>query len=203
MMGRRDLVPRFVPWLLDATEELVAASPQLPHGLPVLLPCCGPGHEAPLLQRCLPAAGAHAIHASDLAQGMVQLAQQVAEAAQAGDLALQEHRRLKGDLPREAAAAVLQSAAQRPALAAAMADTVSSGSSNLAAIHVQQLDACALAQAAGEAQAAAVLSVFGLQQLGPLAPHVSVRKVNKELLGRLCEGLSISSSLATATPRRL
>jgi hypothetical protein len=134
---------------------------------------------------------------------MVQLAQQVAEAAQAGDLAVQEHRRLKGDLPCEAAAAVLRSAAQRPALAAAMADTVSSGSSSLAAIHVQQLDACCLAQAAGEAQAAAVFSVFGLQQLGPLAPNVSDGKFTKELLGKLCGGIPLSSSLATATPRRL
>lgn len=97
------LVPRFAPWTetaLAAFEQAGVASPAadgpastegaaagLPHGLPIVVPCCGPGQELPPLSA---AAGGRPVVGLDISPGMVvRAARRAAECrAQPGQEAL-------------------------------------------------------------------------------------------------------------------
>ncbi|KAJ9524450.1 hypothetical protein QJQ45_019514, partial [Haematococcus lacustris] len=71
----QELVPRFLPWTLTGLATLLAAaaSQGLPPGRPVLAPCCGPGPELLLLSRAL--RHRHPLLGVDVSQGMLRLAQ--------------------------------------------------------------------------------------------------------------------------------
>ncbi|KAG2486535.1 hypothetical protein HYH03_014836 [Edaphochlamys debaryana] len=120
-----ELVPRFDPWLKSGLQELQKHA--LPPG-PLLVPCCGPGHELPLLHKLY--GGVRRVVGLDLSRGMVDLALREIDAYE------REQR--------------LQGAGAAAGLEAVVADA-------------SCLDAFA--------SAAAVFSVFGLQQLGALAPQ--------------------------------
>ncbi|MBI3725925.1 class I SAM-dependent methyltransferase [bacterium] len=66
----RYFVPRFSPWIDDAISALASRASALPEGL-VLVPCCGPGHELPLVASAL---SGRDVAGVDLSRGMVEVA---------------------------------------------------------------------------------------------------------------------------------
>jgi SAM-dependent methyltransferase len=65
------LVPRFNPWTQDALAQLSHHALALPSGVCVV-PCCGPGHELPLVAAAL--GPERTLIGSDLSPGMVEIA---------------------------------------------------------------------------------------------------------------------------------
>jgi SAM-dependent methyltransferase len=70
-------VPRFEPWTAEALAVLKLHAAALPAG-PVLIPCCGPGQELPLVAEVL--GERHPVLGTDIAPGMIAIAQKRAEA---------------------------------------------------------------------------------------------------------------------------
>ncbi|GFR51263.1 hypothetical protein Agub_g13570 [Astrephomene gubernaculifera] len=139
----QELVPRFDPWLQSALVEL--RQHELPAG-PIIVPCCGPGHEVVLLHQLY--GGRRTVLGLDLSQGMVALAKQAIQ-----DYLQQQQQLQQRDRGAGGAAAV--AAAAEPVVPATPLDA-------------RVADASCLD---GYGPAAAVVSVFGLQQMGPLAPQ--------------------------------
>ncbi|KAK9812612.1 hypothetical protein WJX72_000552 [[Myrmecia] bisecta] len=73
----RDLVPRFLPWTHHTLDAFTGLNLP-PHGQ-VVVPACGPGHELLMLAKALPESVR--ILGIDLAEGMVEVANQRIEAA--------------------------------------------------------------------------------------------------------------------------
>ncbi|KAG2427612.1 hypothetical protein HXX76_012265 [Chlamydomonas incerta] len=149
----KELAPRFDPWFQLAVNELKAH--ELPPG-DVLVPCCGPGQE--LLPLHALHGGQRRVVGLDLSHGMIDLARAAIAAASSAS-----------------SAAAASSASSAASSAAAAASAASAASASAAAqqprarepVEAHVADATAL-DAFGPA--AAVVSVFGLQQMGALAP---------------------------------
>ncbi|EOD22733.1 hypothetical protein EMIHUDRAFT_195064 [Emiliania huxleyi CCMP1516] len=77
-------VPRFAPWTEDALAALTQHKHSLPEDHEVLVPCCGPGQELLPIAELL--GGERAVRGTDLAPGMIEIAQSrcVAAAARFG-----------------------------------------------------------------------------------------------------------------------
>lgn len=160
-----------------------------PHA-PILVPCCGPGHELPAAALTL--GPGREVIGVDLSQGMISLAQQVVDlhasttsnnlghaspgqAGQASFLApyIQPaaptgHIQLSGDVTD----AVKEASEQALTVAKAVLEAAARQLPPTSALGPMQAyvgDACADMEDRFRGTAGAVLSVFGLQQLGPLA----------------------------------
>lgn len=138
-----ELVPRFMPWFQSAVQMLLPH--QLPPG-PVLVPCCGPGHELVLLHDLF--GGTRPVVGVDLSTGMIELAKEAIAK-------YQEQQQAKGARPEG-------TAPSRPCAAGGAAGAGG------AALEAHVGDASSLDE---HAPAAAVVSVFGLQQMGAVAPQ--------------------------------
>mmetsp|Transcript_40749 Transcript_40749/g.131956 ORF Transcript_40749/g.131956 Transcript_40749/m.131956 type:complete len:281 (-) Transcript_40749:102-944(-) len=74
-------VPRFAPWTEDALAALTQHKHSLPEDHEVLVPCCGPGQELLPIAELL--GGERAVRGTDLAPGMIEIAQSRCVAAAA------------------------------------------------------------------------------------------------------------------------
>ena len=74
-------VPRFAPWTEDALAALTQHKHSLPEDHEVLVPCCGPGQELLPIAELL--GGERAVRGTDLAPGMIEIAQTRCAAAAA------------------------------------------------------------------------------------------------------------------------
>jgi len=156
-------------------HSLLQHSTHIPAGAPVLVPCCGPGHELPALSLALGGAGAGTgeggtgpceVIGVDLSQGMIALAQQVVALHHASGSSS------SGGSSGEAGASAV-AAASHQALAAARGAIAAAGRTPAPALGPMQAyvgDACADMEEKYRGKAGALFSVFGLQQLGGLAP---------------------------------
>mmetsp|Transcript_18121 Transcript_18121/g.38992 ORF Transcript_18121/g.38992 Transcript_18121/m.38992 type:complete len:400 (+) Transcript_18121:248-1447(+) len=146
----RELAPRFLPWMHGALEVLQRNAGSLPPGRLVLVPCCGPGLEMSLISRCL--GHGHPLLGVDLSQGMVDIANRLAQEAERTAGAAAGTAAGDSTLPTIGQSADGDRPTPPPGLIRAVVGDASS-------LHVEH-----------EGQAAAVVSFFGLQQLGPAAP---------------------------------
>jgi len=150
-------VPRFAPWTDDALAQLGAHADSLPEGA-ILVPCCGPGQELAPIAALLPD---RTILGTDLAPGMVAIAQARCDALNAAAAAA-----AAGDEGAGAGAAA--AAAPKRRLFAAVGDAM-----DLTDLTAAGPGAAADSAAAPTPPYAAILSVFGLQQLPDQAAAIA------------------------------
>ncbi|GLC46173.1 hypothetical protein PLESTM_001835100 [Pleodorina starrii] len=180
----QQLVPRFDPWLQSALREL--RQHRLPPG-PVVVPCCGPGHELVLLHRLY--GGKRAVNGLDLSQGMVDLARAAIRThLLSSSPSLDEAgggRQLGADSATPQATGPEAATQSPPPPQHQQQQQQQQVEEEEERGEVKEVDAGGQASAAapleahvadascldGYGPAAAVLSVFGLQQMGPAAPQ--------------------------------
>jgi hypothetical protein len=155
--ARRELAPRFQPWIRQIIQELSQRAAKMPPGS-IIVPCCGSGQELVQLHEAL--ATKRTIIGIDLAPGMVEVAQQhIRQACAAGTIwgrQLLQCIRVRAAPDRRA---------RPPALARREAGCEAHVSARVG-------DAMALHGDASLQPVAAVMSCFGLQQLQPGAAQV-------------------------------